>query len=129
MKCTLDTINQYRTMLSTANNMTHVTTQETKAFCHVDPRGRTHEIPLYDTQNRKINYMRKRNFLVKAQNLPKQFGFEVEVKNLHYDDRKAILAKNLVQGKSYITKLFFVFNLNDRLLEDNQQFHFPTNFD
>jgi hypothetical protein len=68
--------------------------------------------------------MRKRNFLVKVQNLPKQFGFEVEVKNLHFDERKAILAKNLVQGKTYITKLFFVFNLNDRLLEDNQSFHF-----
>jgi hypothetical protein len=64
--------------------------------------------------------MKKRNFLVKAQNLPKQFGFEVEVKNLHYDDRKAILAKNLVQGRSYISKLFFVFNINDTLLDDNQ---------
>ena len=57
-----------------------------------------HHVPLYDKFDRKINYLKKRNFLIKAQNLPKQFGFEVEVKNLHFDERKAVLAKNLVQG-------------------------------
>jgi len=82
-----------------------------------------HEIPLFDDKMRKINYLRKRNFLVKAANLPKQFGFEVKVKNLHYDEREPILAKHLVKGKSFISKLFFVFNINGCLLEDNQDYH------
>ena len=69
--------------------------------------------------------MRKRNFLVKAHNLPKQFGFEVDVKNLHYDDRKPILAKHLVLGRSYISKLFFVFNINEQLLEDTFEYYSP----
>jgi len=45
------------------------------------------------------------------------------VRNLHYDDRKPILAKNLIQGKTFISKLFFVFNINDALLHDNQDYH------
>lgn len=42
-----------------------------------DQRGQLHELALYDQKNRRINYLRKRNFLVKASNLPKQFGFEI----------------------------------------------------
>lgn len=91
---------------------------------HQDVRGLWHELPVYDISTRKINYLKKRNFLVKAANLPKQFGFELEVKNLHYDDRKPILAKNLVQGRGFITKMFFVFNVNETLLNDNQEFHY-----
>jgi hypothetical protein len=45
------------------------------------------------------------------------------VKNLHYDDRKPVLAKNLVHGKSCLSKLFFVFNINEVLLEENQKYH------
>jgi hypothetical protein len=80
MKCTLDTINQYRTIINTANNIPYIAQSQAenldidlqdKKFWHVDQRGRHHEIPLYDKQDRKINYMKKRNFLVKAHNLPK----------------------------------------------------------
>jgi hypothetical protein len=66
--------------------------------------------------------------LVKASNLPKQFGFEVQVQNLHYDEKKPILAKNLVQGRTFISKLFFVFNINDILLHDNQEYHLQSSY-
>lgn len=93
-------------------------------MCYLeDLRGRLTGVPIYDDHMKKINYFKKRNFIVKAENLPKQFGFEVEVKNLHYDERLPILAKHLVQGRSCISKLFFVFNLNNVLLDDNQNYH------
>lgn len=88
-----------------------------------DRKGRVHELPVYDDKMQKINYLAKRTFLVKAENLPKQFGFEIQVRNLHFDEHQSILAKHLVSGTSYISKLFFVFNLNNILLEDNQVFN------
>ena len=66
--------------------------------------------------------------MVKAANLPKQFGFEIQVQNLHYDEKKPILAKNLVQGRTCISKLFFVFNVNDILLHDNQEYHLQASY-
>jgi hypothetical protein len=128
MKCTLETINSYRQMTNDISKCyTHFNHPKTevKQMNHYleDNRGLLHEIPLYDECMRKINYFRKRNFLVKAQNLPKQFGFEVEVRNLHFDERKPVLAKNLVHGQACISKLFFVFNINNNLLQDNQDYH------
>ena len=52
---------------------------QNEKYYHEDQRGHLHELPLYDQKNRRINYYRKRNFLIKASNLPKQFGFEVQV--------------------------------------------------
>jgi hypothetical protein len=43
----------------------------------------------------------------------------VEVANLHFDEKKPVLAKHLALGKSCIKKLFFVFNINDMLINDN----------
>lgn len=71
----------------------------------------------------KINYLRKRNFLVQATDLPKQFGFELEIKKLHLDISTPVLAKHLVNGDSCIKKLFFVFNINDYLLKDNFEYY------
>ena len=56
---------------------------------------------------------------MKATELPKQFGFEIYVSNLHYDEQEQVLAKNLVQGETFIKKMFFVFNINQYLLNEN----------
>ena len=77
------------------------------------------EIEVFDEYGKKINFLSKRNFIVKATDLPKQFGFEIYVNNLHYDEDEQILAKNLVQGDTFIKKMFFVFNINDFLLNEN----------
>lgn len=93
-------------------------------MCYLEDRkGRVFEVPMYDQQMKRINYLRKRNFIIKAEKLPKQFGLEIEVRNLHYDERQPILAKHLVGGKSFVSKLFFVFNLNTVLLEDNHNYY------
>ena len=130
MKCTLEAMNQYRNMINEVQKQVPVFKHDLLPNNYVmeDKKGHLHEIPLYDDTGRRINYMRKRNFIIKAQNLPKQFGFEVEVKNLHYDERKSILAKNLVVGKTCISKLFFVFNVNNFLLTDNHDYHAQNSY-
>lgn len=128
MKCALETINAYRQMITEVHKLPSECSVDQKYYLE-DAKGHLHQIPLYDHKARRINYMRKRNFLVKAANLPKQFGFEVDVKNLHYDDRKPVLAKHLVLGRSFISKLFFVFNINELLMEDNQDMYHALPFD
>ena len=80
MKCTLETINNYRQMISGVSRMPTYSIQESycqgidlqnENFYHQDMKGNLYQIPLYDQNSKRINYHRKRNFLVKASNLPK----------------------------------------------------------
>lgn len=124
MKCALERINDYREMTSQMLKFPYYACKQfNKTICMQDRKGRVHEVPVYDENLQKINYLSKRTFLVKAENLPKQFGLELQVRNLHFDEHEPILAKHLVSGTSYISKLFFVFNLNNILLDDNQLFN------
>lgn len=83
-------------------------------------------IDLFDKQGAKINFKSKRSFVIRAADLPKQFGFEIETCHLHYDDDEPVMAKHLIQGDSHISKLFFVFNINEYLLSDNKQWYKPA---
>lgn len=85
MKCALEVVNNYRVMSSkTVYPPHHHQDRLPRSIIHYE-KGRAHEVPVFDFTGKRINYWKKRNFLVKAENLPKQFGFEVVVKNLHYD--------------------------------------------
>lgn len=145
MKCALNTINKYR-QISSEISIQQQRIQKGEVIPQVDGSAafdqrtfvyeekgrhqngracRIHELPMFEPgyNGRRINYLRKRNFLVKATDLPKQFGFEIEVKKLHLDEKQPVLAKHLVIGDSCIKKLFFVFNINDYLLKDNYEYH------
>ena len=70
MKCALETMNNYRDMINKAQfaKPNEIVDQN---YIYEDHRHLFHPIPLFDSKGRRINYMRKRNFLVRAANLPK----------------------------------------------------------
>ena len=74
---------------------------------------------MFTQDDSRINYLAKRNFVVRASDLPKQFGFEIAVHQLHYDDDEEVMAKNLINGGSELSKFYFVFNINDYLIKES----------
>lgn len=96
--------------------MFHEETRRSKTGKAIAP---ARQVRLFDDDGRRINYLAKRNFVVKAQDLPKQFGFEVHVPKLHFEPDEALMAKQLITGNTTLTKLYFVFNINDHLLFEN----------
>ena len=68
---------------------------------------------------RRLNYLARRNFVVRVTDLPKQFGFELAMGNIHYEPDEEVSANAVISSNADLSRLYFVFNINDHLLEEN----------
>jgi hypothetical protein len=65
--------------------------------------------------------MHRTQFVVQASNLPKSFGFLLSTSLQQINDRP-VSFKALV-GRSFIEKLYFSFNINNFILNENRHYY------
>jgi hypothetical protein len=86
--------------------------------CCVDQINEYRQAALYSSMRGDPQYLMRSQYLIRATNLPKSFGFLVNTEQMPFNS-SSITFKGLL-GRSYMSRLYFNFNFNNFVVSENK---------